>query len=85
MFVSRGYRGMHIFPYPSHIVDQINQGLLTHGLKDRVESQLVNLDDLNDSTEMFFSNRVDSRHRGFSEYAMKNIHSTAPRKETLVD
>ena len=24
MFLSRGYRGMHIFPYPNHIIEQIS-------------------------------------------------------------
>ena len=36
MFVSRGYRGMHIIPYPNHIKEQLDNGLIIPGLKNKM-------------------------------------------------
>lgn len=57
MFVSRGYRGMHIFPYPNHIKEQINQGLIAPGGTEKVLSQLDDQCNYDESIDINISSR----------------------------
>ena len=38
MFISRGFRGMHIIPYPNHIKEQLELGLIYPGTKNKVQT-----------------------------------------------